>query len=563
MAGRTLGLIAVMLLVAGCAGLAAPARAPASAPASAPATDVALGPTAPGEQVSMTVSLRLPREAELSAYLAGLSDPSSPVYGQYLSAEQFGARFGLPTGDIDNVVAWLSGAGLSVTRLPQRTSLSVTGSAGQVERLLGISLLDRRTADGRRYHVPSGAPRIPAQLAGDVASIVGLDTEPVLRSGFDGVSGNDVPNGGMAPVDVARAYGIDQLWAAGLHGEGVSVGLVALDAYTPGDMTKFDRRNGISGPPIDVVRMPDALDAPSDEAGEVALDLQVLRGIAPNAQIVVYEGSTAFGSMAPLIGRIVADGRVKIVSISFGLCEKYYPADARQADERELAAAYAAGISVFVASGDDGAYDCRNVQLRSSRQDRDLTAVTDWPSSSSHAIAVGGTYLRVRQDGSYLDEAAWADPLSGGSTGGGLSTVVPRPDWQTGPGVDNGTSNGMRQVPDVAGPADPDSGFDIQYTDPGSGFVDATVGGTSAATPFFAATMVLTEQLAEREGVSFDQPLGPVLYAVAQQDAGAFHDIVRGSNLLEPAGPGWDYATGLGSPRVPQLARAIVDFLAR
>ena len=416
MAGRTLGLIAVMLLVAGCAGLAAPARAPASAPASAPATDVALGPTAPGVQVSMTVSLRLPREAELSAYLAGLSDPSSPVYGQYLSAEQFGARFGLPTGDIDNVVAWLSGAGLSVTRLPQRTSLSVTGSAGQVERLLGISLLDRRTADGRRYHVPSGAPRIPEQLAGDVASIVGLDTEPVLRSGLDGVSGNDVPNGGMAPVDVARAYGIDQLWAAGLHGEGVSVGLVALDAYTPGDMTKFDRRNGISGPPIDVVRMPDALDSPSDEAGEVALDLQVLRGIAPNAQIVVYEGSTAFGSMAPLIGRIVADGRVKIVSISFGLCEKYYPADARQADERELAAAYAAGISVFVASGDDGAYDCRNVQLRSSRQDRDLTAVTDWPSSSSHAIAVGGTYLRVRQDGSYLDEAAWADPLSGGST---------------------------------------------------------------------------------------------------------------------------------------------------
>ena len=398
-----------------------------------------------------------------------------------------------------------------------------------------------------------------------MTAIVGLDTEPALRSGFDGVGARDVPNGAMGPADVARAYGIDQLWAAGLHGEGVSVGLVALDAFTPGDVAKFDRRNGINGPPIDVVRMPDALDAPGDEAGEVALDIQVLRGIAPGAQIVAYEASTDFGSMAPVIGRIVADGRVKIVSISFGLCEKYYPDDVRQADEQELAAAYAAGISVFVASGDNGAYDCRNLQLRSGPEARDLTASTDWPSSSAHAISVGGTYLTVRQDGSYLGEAAWADPLSGGSTGGGLSMVVPRPDWQTGPGVDNADSNGMRQVPDVAGPADPDSGFDIQYTEQSGDFVDALVGGTSAATPFFAATMVLTEQLAEREGVAFDQPLGPVLYqvAAAQGGANAFHDIVRGSNLLQQAGPGWDYATGLGSPRAPQLARAIVDFLAR
>ncbi len=536
----------------------------ASAFGAAPATDVALGPTAADASVSIAVSLRLPGEAALADYLAGLSNPASSEYGHYLTAAEFGARFGLPLSEIDRVVAWLRDGGLAVTRLPQRTSLSVTGTAGQVERLLGIGLMDRQTADGQRYHLPTGSAQIPAELAADVASIVGLDNEPALRSGFDSVSGRDVPNGALGPADVARAYGIDQLWAAGLHGEGVSVGLVALDTFTQSDVDKFDRRNGISGPPIDVVRMPDALASPGDEAGEVALDVQVLRGIAPNAQIVAYEGSTDFGSMGPLIARIVADGRVKIVSISFGLCEKYYPNDVRRADEQELAAAYAAGISVFVASGDYGAYDCRNLQLRSGPQDRDLTASTDWPSSSSHAISVGGTYLTVRQDGTYLDEAAWADPLSGGSTGGGLSLAVPRPDWQAGPGVDNSDSNGMRQVPDVAGPADPSSGFDIQYTEASGDFVDALVGGTSAATPFFAATMVLTEQLAEREGVAFDQPLGPLLYQVAaQQGANAFHDIVRGSNLLQAAGPGWDYATGLGSPRAPQLARAIVDLLTR
>jgi kumamolisin len=576
--------LTMLLAVAGCAGGQGPAWRPNIAPAgggdstagatptrgvtpaagATPATDLLLGPAAADEPVSITVSLRLQDQAALATYLAGLSDPSSANYRQYLSAAEFGARFGLPLAEIDRVVAWLSDGGLAVTRLPQRTSLLASGTAGQVERLLGIALLDRQTAAGRRYHVPVGTPQVPAGLAGDVAGIVGLDSTPALRSGFSGVSARDVPNGAMAPVDVARAYGIDQLWNVGLHGEGVSVGLVALDAFTQSDIERFDRRNGVSGPPIDVVRMPDALDVPGDEAGEVALDIQVLRGIAPNAQIVAYEASTDFGSMAPVIGRIVADGRVQIVSISFGLCEKYYPADARAADEQELAAAYAAGISIFVASGDDGAYDCRNLQLRSGPQDRDLTASTDWPSSSAHAIAVGGTYLTVRQDGTYLDEAAWADPLSGGSTGGGLSTIVPRPDWQAGAGVDNADSNGMRQLPDVAGPADPSSGFDIQYTEQGGDFVDAIVGGTSAATPFFAATMVLTQQLAEREGVAFDQPLGPVLYQVAaEQGVDAFHDIVRGSNLLQAAGPGWDYATGLGSPRAPQLARAIVDFLAR
>ncbi len=568
--------LALLLVVGGCAGgppnpTTRPGThaqrdgepAPTSTPVTPP-TDIALGPTPAADPVSLTVSLRLPGAPVLAGYLAGLSDPASPSYRQYLSAEEFGARFGLPPAEIDRVVAWLEGGGLAVTRLPQRTSLLASGTAGQAERLLGIALADRQTAGGRRYHVPVGTPHIPGELAKDVAAIVGLDTEPALSSAFDGVRAQDVPNGAMTPVDVARAYGIDQLWNAGLHGEGVSVGLVALDTFTASDVERFDRRNGISAPPIDVVRMPDALDAPGDETGEVALDIQVLRGIAPSAQIVAYEASTNFGSMAPVIGRIVADGRVRIVSISFGLCEKYYPDDVRRADEQELAAAYAAGISVFVASGDNGAYDCRNLQLRSGPQHRDLTASTDWPSSSAHAIAVGGTYLTVRQDGTYLGEAAWTDPLSGGSTGGGLSTIVRRPDWQVGAGVDNADSNGMRQVPDVAGPADPASGFEVQYTEQDGSFVDAMVGGTSAATPFFAATMVLTQQLAEREGIAFDQPLGPVLYQVAaEQGANAFHDIVRGSNLLEDAGPGWDYATGLGSPRAPQLARAIVDFLAR
>ena len=124
----------------------------------------------------------------------------------------------------------------------------------------------------------------------------------------------------------------------------------------------------------------------------------------------------------------------------------------------------------------------------------------------------------------------------------------------------------MRQIPDIAAAADPTSGFAIEWTEPGAGgLTSATVGGTSAATPLWAAAMALTRQLAESRGIDGLGVLTPTLYAIAaEQPAGAvFHDVVRGGNLLHQAGPGWDYATGWGTPRVAPLANAIVEFLSR
>jgi kumamolisin len=266
-----------------------------------------------------------------------------------------------------------------------------------------------------------------------------------------------------------------------------------------------------------------------------------------------------------VIARIVADDQVRVVSISWGLCEIHAGRNAIDAMQREFAAAFAAGISIFSASGDDGAYDCRRVEISSDPFERDLSQSVDWPSSSPSVVGVGGTFLSTREDGTYLDEAGWEEPLGGGGGGGGLSRFQDRPPWQQAPGADNSASNGRRQVPDVAGPADPTSGFAVTYTEPDEGLVSGRVGGTSAAAPFWAASMLLTEQLAEREGLEALGPLGPVLYQVsAEQPAGAvFHDIVRGGNLLFSAGPGWDYSTGLGTPRVAPLARAIVDFVSR
>jgi kumamolisin len=137
--------------------------------------------------------------------------------------------------------------------------------------------------------------------------------------------------------------------------------------------------------------------------------------------------------------------------------------------------------------------------------------------------------------------------------------VFARPAWQAGPGVSNATSNGKRQVPDVAGPADPASGLFVV-----SAGQAEVVGGTSAATPFWAGSMVLAAQLAAKSGITSLGFLDPTLYAVAAgppAGGNAFHDVTVGANLLYPATPGWDFATGWGSPQLSNLVPAIVAYL--
>ncbi|MEX2546640.1 MAG: S53 family peptidase [Chloroflexota bacterium] len=572
-AARRLAAVAVIVVTGlGCSNPTYPgggdtqiAVPPHPGQATAQTEPVETGPTAGDEEVQFTVSLNLRDEDGMTALLERLNDPASLDFHQYISATAFGERFGLPSEDVARVVGWLESAGLRAAAVPQRTSISVSGSASSVNQLLGITLHDWSSPNGERFHRPSGLPAVPAHLSDKVAAVLGLDTEPVLRPAFGGILASGVPSGGLRPNTVARAYEIDPLHAAGMRGEGQVVAIVSFDTFTPSDVDLFDAREGVAAPRVEIVRVPGAADEPGSGTGEVALDIQVIRGIAPQARIINYEGPNTANGFAALMARIVADGLAEIVSISWGLCEKYSSPSALRAEEREFDAAFAAGLSVFVASGDDGAYGCRRVAISDDPFNRDLSQDSQWPSTSASTIGVGGTFLSVREDGTYISEAGWEEPLGGAGGGGGLSTVVDRPSWQEGVGVDNAASNGMRQVPDVAGPSDPSSGFLVVYTEPGQGVVEGQVGGTSAAAPFWAASMALTRQMAGTEGVDSLGALAPTLYQIAaEQPAGAvFHDVIRGGNLLFEAGPGWDYSTGLGSPRVAPLARAIIDFLKR
>jgi kumamolisin len=166
----------------------------------------------------------------------------------------------------------------------------------------------------------------------------------------------------------------------------------------------------------------------------------------------------------------------------------------------------------------------------------------------------------VTTTGAYAGETAWDDTLEQAGGGGGLSVDYNRPQWQVGPGVTNRFSTGMRQLPDVAAAADPWSGWDI-YT----GGAMTVAGGTSAATPFWAASMALVAEYAAEHGAGQLGFVDPTLYAIGArpQLAPAFHDVTIGANRYYPASAGWDFATGLGSPEVANLARDVAAYLKR
>jgi kumamolisin len=189
--------------------------------------------------------------------------------------------------------------------------------------------------------------------------------------------------------------------------------------------------------------------------------------------------------------------------------------------------AAALGVTICAASGDNGSSDGV----------ADGKNHVDFPASSPHILACGGTSLQSA-NGTIESETVWNDGAKGGAGGGGFSVQFPLPAWQAAAGVKPPTGGG-RGVPDVSGDADPETGYQVLVD--GQSLV---IGGTSAVAPLWSGLIaLLNEQLGK--------PLGfvqPALYAL-KSSTGAFHDITQGSNGAFAAGPGWDAASGLGSPQ--------------
>jgi kumamolisin len=381
--------------------------------------------------------------------------------------------------------------------------------------------------DGRRYVARTGHLVLPEEIAGDVVAVMGFDQRPVAKPHF---RRHKKPTAATSytPVQVASAY----QFPSGLDGSGQTIGLIELGGgYADADVAAYFSAVSVNRTgTLLSVGVDGSANAPDGSAsgpdGEVQLDIEVAGSIAPAANIVVYFGPNQGSGFADAISAAVNDEANKpaIVSISWGGPESSYSQQDMNAMNQTLGQAVALGITVFVASGDNGAKDGTKADT------------VDFPASSPNVVGCGGTSLPPKGA-----EVAWNDGASGGASGGGYSTVFALPSWQSGvPGV----TGKMRGVPDVAGDADPETGYQVS--------VDGTstvIGGTSAVAPLYAGLFALINQsTGVRAGF-----VNPILYANSK----AFTDITAGNNNGYDAGPGWDPVTGLGSPIGTSILAAV------
>ncbi|RIV23216.1 hypothetical protein D2Q93_07940 [Alicyclobacillaceae bacterium I2511] len=367
---------------------------------------------------------------------------------------------------------------------------------------------------------------------------ISSEATAVLRKHFILANGEVVPNQGQGyfPQDIQRLYH----FPSHLTGRGQQVGILEFsNGYSLTSAELFWQSHQISTPQVTFVSVDGTRNdrgvQPQDE--EASLDLQWLGALAPQAHILIYEASAGntyaefAQSMAQVLQYILEDTTYhpSVLSISYGDAEATFGAMAVQKWADLIAQLDAKGVTVCVATGDQGAYGMH-------RLNGDPIRHTDAPATSPAAVAVGGTSLQP--DGS---EMAWTylGPQNGGATGGGVSNVFCTPEYQT------ALKLSTRGIPDVALNADPATGYQIVFQGQ-----PAVVGGTSVSTPVFAALLTLVNQLRAETGRS---PLSGVTQIIYQQELSlGFRDIVRGNNTFNgvvgyDAVPGWDACTGWGS----------------
>jgi len=500
------------------------------------------------QQISVAVSLKLRNTAELDRFLKAVATPGTVEYGHYLTPEQFTAAFGPTQADVDQVRGYLTGQGLTVSSVSaNRQVVNATGSTEQIAKAFGThesAYTDPQQGD-RTFFANDAAASVPASLAGVVEGVSGLNNHTVRTTRLAKPQQSQTANAaaalaapsGFGPAQYDGAYNLDKV---GADGTGTTVALWEFDGYKAANLTTYDAQYGLSGPAVSTVSVDGANydSAPGQGQGEVELDSEIVRGVAPKATQLIYEAPNSDQGEIDMAAKIVSDNRVSVISISWGSCEPDTTASSMTAVNNSFKQAAAQGISIFSASGDDGSRDCTRSTSGST------VKAVDFPASSPYNTGVGGTKLTVSGN-AYSSETAWS------TAGGGVSTQFSKPSWQTGTGV-TGT---MRTVPDVSSNADPASGFAI-YTVGGW----QVYGGTSAASPLWSGYTALYNQKAKAAAKPVLGEANPKLYGLANGSSygSLFHDVITGKNQDFTTKAGYDQVTGWGTPVADTLTTALL-----
>ncbi|HWE87200.1 MAG TPA: protease pro-enzyme activation domain-containing protein [Terracidiphilus sp.] len=574
------------------------------------------------------------QEAALDALMAAQQNPASPQYHQWLTPDQFAARFGVAQSDMDKVQSWLQQQGFAIDGINRsHTAIHFSGSAAQVESAFATGMHYFKVS-GEKHFAPSTALSVPASVAPVVADIHNLDDfrphpdHVILHRNFtSGQSGNVF----FGPGDIYTAYDVN---TTNMNGAGQTIAIMGQSAVTVTDIENFESAAGLTKKDPNLILVPGtgASTSYSGDESESDLDLEWSGAMAPGASVVfVYTGNNGNYGTYDSADYAVDEGIGNIISMSYSTCEldPFLTSAYVTSQEAIYKQAAAQGQTVLAASGDQGSTSCYGDTNISSTATQESLAV-NYPASSAYITSVGGTEIASEYSSggssiatywkpasgsdvypsllSYVPEVAWNDDAANASfasssgtpcsiqnpclssSGGGASTLIAQPSWQTAYFGATGEANPdskHRLVPDIAfysSPGQPgylyctsdNSAWGPSQTGScGAGFrasssdVSLTVaGGTSFATPIFAGMVALLNE--NSKYITGAGEINNTLYTLAASSSlygNDFHDVTSGNNDCQApancngtanygyaAGTGYDEVTGLGSVDVGKLA---------
>jgi subtilase family serine protease len=537
-----------------------------------------VGPVAPSRAVTVGVYLDNPNQAAEDAYAKSVYDPSSPSYQNFLDPDTFQTEFGTPASELQNAEAWLQSQGLATTEVEGATNyVLASGTAAQVSAAFQTTLNDY-TFNGQSFYANTIAPAVPSGLG--ISAVFGLNdvnrwftprvegaiSPDAVTAGPAGTPGPDT--GLLSPPDLWSIYDLPST----NRGAGQSMGIIGWGVTDPviPDLRSFEAEWGLPGVPVTEKEYGDTStpDTSGDGAtGEWELDTQASTGMAPDVtseQLYFAHHSTDADILAAIAGWVNDRKGPKQASASFGECENVGNANAVLTDgvevpgDKILEQAVIEGRTLFASTGDTGA-SCPVAPVDTNGLATQGYPGLEWPSVSPWAVAVGGTDLT--SDGNNppkrFSETAWE------YTGGGNSTSEPAGSYQAGVAKTTcafdpngnpyvpGTAPPCRSTPDVAAiSGDVATGNGMLITNDSG--ADQQGAGTSLSSPLWLGFWTRIQAAAKSsKGLGF---ANYSLYRVAQQAPGRdFYDVTVGDNQPYPATPGYDNATGWGTPEVSQL----------
>ncbi|PGC22801.1 peptidase S53 [Bacillus pseudomycoides] len=517
-----------------------------------------VAPADPNEKMLVTIVVRRPSTtAKLTSMIEKATN--SPLSERsHLSREEFASNHGANPNDLKKVEEFVKEQGLEVKEINIAAGTVVlAGTVDKFSTAFGVELAHYKHPDFT-YRGRTGHVHVPEELADIVEAVLGLDNRPQVSPHICMLEEEEVVSAAarktFTPPEVAKLYNFPTL-----NCKDQCIGILEFDGgYKTNDMVQYFNRLGVSQPELVDVLVDGAHNQTGNIAdSEVQLDIEVAAAVAPGVRIAMYFAPNTDAGFLHAINKAIHDqsNQPSVISISWGNPEKLWSDQTKQCLNRAFQDAATLGITICCASGDNGSSDYPHDE----RPVPDQLLHADFPASSPFVLACGGTRLEGTNH-TITNEIVWNNsPRRPIATGGGVSDVFPLPSWQTNAHVPASANPGgqvKRAIPDVAGNADPETGYQIEVNGQ-----QTVTGGTSAVAPLWAGLIAnINQKLGHSVGF-----INPVLYKLSAQ-AGIFHDITMGNNNITngngayKASSGWDACTGLGSPDGTKLMNALENF---